>query len=53
MDLYEAISQRRNVRHFRPDVDFPRYPLLEEVGWRARLPLRDVVFFERYGRRAP
>jgi hypothetical protein len=34
-------------------VDFPRYPLLEEVGWRARLPLRDVVFFERYGRRAP
>jgi 5,6-dimethylbenzimidazole synthase len=29
---------------------FDRLPLLEEVGWRERLPLEEVVFYERWGR---
>jgi 5,6-dimethylbenzimidazole synthase len=30
-------------------VRFAEQPLLESVGWRARLPLERVVFAERYG----
>lgn len=33
--------------------EFPEKPLLESVGWRERLPLEELVFYERYGRRAP
>ena len=36
-------------------VGYPREfrdrPLLEEVGWRERLPLQDVVFHERWGKK--
>jgi 5,6-dimethylbenzimidazole synthase len=28
---------------------FLEWPLLETVGWRHRLPLRDVIFEERFG----
>jgi len=28
---------------------FPDKPLLESVGWRERLPLEDLVYYERYG----
>lgn len=34
-------------------VAFPPRPLLEAVGWRARLPLETVVYYDRYGRRVP
>jgi 5,6-dimethylbenzimidazole synthase len=36
-------------------VRFAEQPLLERVGWRARLPLEQVIFAERYGEpeRAP
>ena len=30
---------------------FPEKPVLETSGWRARLPLEDVVFRDRYGSR--
>jgi nicotinate-nucleotide--dimethylbenzimidazole phosphoribosyltransferase len=30
-------------------VEFAREPLLSQVGWRQRLPLREVVFEERWG----
>jgi len=30
---------------------FPDKPLLESVGWRNRLPLEDLVYYERYGQR--
>ncbi len=33
--------------------EFPEKPLLESVGWRERLPLEELVFYERYGRRSP
>ncbi|MEE9240266.1 MAG: 5,6-dimethylbenzimidazole synthase [bacterium] len=32
---------------------FSDTPLLESVGWRKRLPLQDVIFAERFGRRPP
>ncbi len=32
--------------------EFSGTPLLESVGWRERIPLEEVVFFERYGKRA-
>jgi 5,6-dimethylbenzimidazole synthase len=31
-------------------VEFGKQPMLEEVGWRDRLPLDKVVFYERWGR---
>jgi len=31
--------------------EFPEKPMLESVGWRSRLPLEELVFYERYGRR--
>jgi len=31
--------------------EFPEKPLLESVGWRERLPLQELVFYEQYGRR--
>lgn len=31
--------------------EFPKTPLLESVGWRERLPLEELVFYEQYGRR--
>jgi 5,6-dimethylbenzimidazole synthase len=31
--------------------EFPEKPMLESAGWRDRLPLEDLVFYERYGRR--
>jgi len=33
--------------------EFPEKPMLESAGWRDRLPLEELVFYERYGRRAP
>jgi len=33
--------------------EFPEKPMLESAGWRDRVPLEDLVFYERYGRRAP
>jgi 5,6-dimethylbenzimidazole synthase len=30
-------------------LQFAEQPLLESVGWRARLPLEEVIFAERYG----
>jgi 5,6-dimethylbenzimidazole synthase len=32
--------------------EFSETPLLESVGWRERIPLEEVVFFEQYGKRA-
>ena len=32
--------------------EFSESPLLESVGWRERIPLEEVVFFEQYGKRA-
>jgi 5,6-dimethylbenzimidazole synthase len=32
--------------------EFPEKPMLESAGWRGRLPLEDLVFYERYGRRS-
>ncbi len=32
--------------------EFAETPLLETVGWRERIPLEEVVFFEQYGKRA-
>ena len=32
--------------------EFPEKPMLESAGWRDRVPLEDLVFYERYGRRA-
>ncbi len=32
--------------------EFAETPLLETVGWRDRIPLEEVVFFEQYGKRA-
>jgi 5,6-dimethylbenzimidazole synthase len=32
--------------------EFPGKPMLETAGWRDRLPLEDLVFYEQYGRRA-
>jgi len=32
--------------------EFPEKPMLESAGWRDRLPLEDLVFYERYGRRS-
>jgi 5,6-dimethylbenzimidazole synthase len=32
--------------------EFPEKPMLETAGWRERLPLEDLVFYERYGRRS-
>jgi 5,6-dimethylbenzimidazole synthase len=31
--------------------EFPEKPMLESAGWRDRLPLEELVFYERYGRR--
>lgn len=31
--------------------EFPEKPMLESAGWRDRLPLLDLVFYEQYGRR--
>ena len=31
--------------------EFPERPMLETVGWRKRIPLEDLVFQDRYGRR--
>lgn len=31
--------------------EFPEKPMLESAGWRGRLPLEDLVFYELYGRR--
>jgi len=30
---------------------FPKEPMLETAGWRKRIPLEELVFYERYGRR--
>ncbi len=30
---------------------FPEEPMLETAGWRKRIPLDELVFYERYGRR--
>ena len=30
-------------------VEFREQPMLEEVGWRDRLPLQEVIFHERWG----
>lgn len=32
--------------------EFPDGPVLEKVGWRKRLPLAELVFFERWGQGA-
>jgi 5,6-dimethylbenzimidazole synthase len=32
--------------------EFPEKPMLESVGWRERLPLEELVFYEQYGRRS-
>jgi 5,6-dimethylbenzimidazole synthase len=32
--------------------EFPEKPLLESVGWRERLPLEELIFYEQYGRRS-
>lgn len=32
--------------------EFPEKPMLESAGWRDRLPLEDLVYYERYGRRS-
>jgi 5,6-dimethylbenzimidazole synthase len=32
-------------------LEFREQPMLEEVGWRQRLPLDQVVFYERWGQR--
>jgi 5,6-dimethylbenzimidazole synthase len=29
-------------------TDFPERPMLEETGWRKRLALRDLIFFDRW-----
>lgn len=31
--------------------EFPEKPMLETAGWRARLPLEELIFYERYGQR--
>lgn len=31
--------------------EFPEKPTLESAGWRGRLPLEELVFYERYGQR--
>ena len=31
--------------------EFRERPMLEEVGWRERLPLNQVIFYERWGRK--
>lgn len=31
--------------------EFRERPMLEEVGWRERLPLNQVIFYERWGQR--
>jgi 5,6-dimethylbenzimidazole synthase len=31
--------------------EFPEKPMLESAGWRGRLPLEELVFYERYGQR--
>jgi nicotinate-nucleotide--dimethylbenzimidazole phosphoribosyltransferase len=31
-------------------VEFPETPILESVGWRKRLPLDDVLFFNQWGK---
>jgi 5,6-dimethylbenzimidazole synthase len=35
-----------------PKGAFPEEPLPESVGWRERLPLRPLVSYEEWGRRA-
>ncbi|HZE95969.1 MAG TPA: 5,6-dimethylbenzimidazole synthase [Planctomycetota bacterium] len=30
---------------------FPEKPMLETAGWRKRIPLEELIFYERYGRR--
>ncbi|MBI3362484.1 MAG: nicotinate-nucleotide--dimethylbenzimidazole phosphoribosyltransferase [Chloroflexi bacterium] len=32
--------------------EFPDGPVLEKVGWRKRMPLAELVFFDRWGQRA-
>jgi 5,6-dimethylbenzimidazole synthase len=32
-------------------IEFSDKPMLESAGWRERLPLEELVFYERYGRR--
>lgn len=34
-------------------VEFPPRPELESAGWRARIPLDALVYYDVYGRRAP
>ncbi len=34
-------------------VEFPARPTLEAVGWRGRLSLQDLVFYETFGSRNP
>jgi 5,6-dimethylbenzimidazole synthase/cob(I)alamin adenosyltransferase len=33
--------------------EFPERPLLETTGWLPKLPLREVVYFDRWGRTPP
>lgn len=32
---------------------FPEKPMLESTGWRERVPLDELIYYERYGRRHP
>jgi 5,6-dimethylbenzimidazole synthase len=32
--------------------EFSSKPMLEKVGWRKRIPLKKLVFYDRYGRRS-
>ncbi len=33
--------------------EFADTPMLESVGWRKRIPLAELVFYDRYGQRVP
>lgn len=33
--------------------EFPAEPMLATAGWRKRIPVEELVFYDRYGRRAP
>ena len=34
-----------------PVADFPEKPVLEAIGWGERIPLEELVYFERWGNR--
>lgn len=36
-----------------PVAAFPEAPVLEQVGWGSRIPLEDLVYYERWGRKEP